>query len=79
MTPTIGRIVHFQVAAQIPEELEPPLVPAIVTGVHDDGHVDLTVFYRSETVPTHRVREGTTERTWRWPVVEVVVDVEGPR
>ena len=70
MKPSIGRIVLFTSAADPGEPLPDP-VPALVTGVHDDGStIDATTFPRGEA-PEWFERIAFSETpapdTWSWP------------
>lgn len=67
MNPTIGRIVHY-----LPRSGEnggrDKLWPAIITAVHVDGSVNLTVFRDLlSPIPVDHAKEGTEPGTWRWP------------
>ncbi len=59
--PSIGRIVHYQSAPGVS-------VPAIITRVHSDECVNVTVFPDAHPpcVETSVVL-GTGERMWCWP------------
>ena len=68
MSVTPGRIVHYQ---PVPGENggRDFAWPAMVTYVHRDGRVDLTVFRDGllGPQPVTQVAEGTEPGTWRWP------------
>lgn len=65
MRPSIGRIVHFVTKQNPPEHLA-----AIITGVVDDHHVDLTVFLRGGATffATAAEYDGRCVLgSWHWP------------
>lgn len=66
MKPTVGRIVHFY-----PRGLLGGAGPcaAIVTAVHKDDTVDLTVFRSGgmPEMPIERVGTNADDRSWAWP------------
>lgn len=66
MTPTVGRIVRFHGAVAHDGRGE---YAAIVTRVHRDGDVDLTVFGPTATCFRADVPEGPIARGdfWTWP------------
>ncbi|AFN37792.1 hypothetical protein FGG44_gp02 [Mycobacterium phage MacnCheese] len=71
MTPTVGRIVHYQPFFTTEHEAEPRA--AIVTAVNGDGTVNLFVFGPSlgDTLGLDSVRhacnDDPTEGRWNWP------------
>uniref|UniRef100_A0AAU8GP33 Uncharacterized protein n=1 Tax=Mycobacterium phage Pharb TaxID=3136626 RepID=A0AAU8GP33_9VIRU len=70
MTPTVGRIVHYQLFLTTPDE-EPPRA-AIVTAVHADGTVNLFVFGQTgETLALENVDHACNDDPiggcWNWP------------
>lgn len=70
MKPTIGRIVHYkntETEAQFQKGAQ--VVPAIITRVHSDNVVNLTVFTDSGGGVHQKtsVSLGTDAGTWAWP------------
>lgn len=70
MKPTIGRIVHYrntETEAQFQNGAQ--VVPAIITRVHSDNAVNLTVFTDSGGGVHQKtsVSLGTGAGTWAWP------------
>jgi hypothetical protein len=64
--PTVGRIVHFTPRAN--QDPGPDPWAAMVTRVHSDSVVNLTVFPPAGTpAPETQVELGAGPRTWRWP------------
>lgn len=43
--PSVGRIVHYHTPGHGSYQVSPPLRPAIITAVNDDGTVALHVFF----------------------------------
>ena len=73
IVPTAGRIVLYRSADTSGE------VPAIVTGVVDEDHVDLTVFYNNftpgpvEGVAYNDDEVGPGAGSWRWMAYQKAV------
>ncbi|QTF82003.1 hypothetical protein SEA_FEFFERHEAD_2 [Mycobacterium phage Fefferhead] len=70
MTPTVGRIVHYQPFFTTHYEDQPRA--ALVTAVHADGTVNLFVYGPTgETLALENVRhacnDDPTEGRWNWP------------
>jgi len=71
MAPTIGRIVHYNDKDNSSGEAE--IKAAIITEVHSEVCVNLTVFSgRSQEYATSVIRKGCAEdregySTWDWP------------
>lgn len=66
MTPTIGRIVHYQAAA----DCGGAVYPAIITRVHESGAVDLATFGPQSLYFQFLVTEKAADDTcgrWFWP------------
>lgn len=73
MTPTIGRIVHYNVAATdryLRGSESDKVLPAVIVRVHDSTCVNLRVEPDREgyTVWRERVMLGTGPGQWCWPV-----------
>lgn len=68
MQPSVGRIVHYHSAGDQPD---PTCRAAIVTSVHEDGLVSLTVFMPTGTHVVLRADHVDNEKygasTWHWP------------
>lgn len=67
MKPSIGRIVHFY-------QINEPVVPAIITQVWDDEHVNLRVFQDNAYTPELHISValaesggGAMQKWWCWP------------
>ena len=61
--PSLGRIVLYH-----HKLYEREVAPAIVTDVHEENLVDLTVFYKGQVPYAHSfVAYGTGEGEWSWP------------
>jgi hypothetical protein len=62
MKPSIGRIVHFNGGPNA------PVVAAIITAVHNDELVNLTIFSSvGATGGVENVKLGEGVGTWNWP------------
>jgi hypothetical protein len=55
-TPSVGQVVHHRVGTA-------PTNPAIITRIHADGDLTLTVFGPNDTFPGIRAKAGE----WSWP------------
>lgn len=69
--PSIGRIVHFQLPNHMITDVAHLVEPAIITAVHTDEIVDLSVFHRlggvqgiQDVILQHKPGQPFT---WFWP------------
>lgn len=67
MHPTIGRIVWYQAHGSPDGTHKSEPRPAIISKVHNETCVDLTVFNPSGLFFNQSCVQGTSGGTWRWP------------
>lgn len=71
MSPTVGRIVHFQTYGTPGGEHPSEPIAAIVTAVHDSGVADLFAIYPNgtshKTGVMHAPADIPTPGYWNWP------------
>lgn len=67
--PSVGRIVHYVNLGDRDGKFPPKTQAAVITGLNDDGSVDLKIFYRSGIFDRQRVAFSKIgERgCWNWP------------
>jgi hypothetical protein len=70
-SPSIGRIVHFCPSSDA--DVTPVTLPAIITAVHSNDSVNLTIFHDGDPYTLQEVMRSDSlsplPATWFWPVL----------